>query len=174
MNKLGGFEYNYSVFSTSKSYNSDKVIILIREQKHETVYLQVLDPTFLVSDKQIISALFQTERAFLNKKNISRDFSTEFLVRIAGKRQISSAIESLGIGESSTDIMLIAFGQNKELVNQTFHTFLDVISENIEIDKQKNLPLLGLKDLALHYDCEENIDIIEKKALELIATIEIL
>lgn len=174
MNKLGGFEYNYSVFSVSQSINSDEVIKLIRNQKGGIVHFQVLNPTFLVSDKQIVSALFHTERAFQNNKNIARDFSTEFLVRLAGKRQISNAIDFIGIKDSCTDIMIIAFGKQKIQVEQEFNSFLDIISEVIEIKKQKKLPLLELKDLALHYKCEENLEVIEKKALEMIATVEIL
>ncbi len=174
MDELSGFEYNYLVFSTPQSLNSDKIIEKIKNQKQEAVYLQVLDPKFLISDKQIVAALFHTKRAFHNNKNIARDFSTEFIVRLAGKRQISSSIDLLGIKDSSTEIMIIAFGNEQNQVEREFNLFLDTISENILDDKQKKLPILELKELAEYYGCEEKLEIIEKKALEIIATVEIL
>ena len=174
MNELSSFKYNYSVFSISQPFKSDDVIDIIKNYKHDSVYLQILDPTNLVGDKQIKSALFQAERAFKNKKNIARDYSTEFLVRLAGKRQISNAIELLGIKDTCENIMFIAFGIQTEDVEQEFSSFLDSISARIDLKDQKKLPISNIEDLALYYKCEENLETIEKKAIELIATVEIL
>jgi len=174
MSNLGSFEYQYSVFSTSQPFNSETVIELIRRQKKDNVHLQTLDPTFIVSEKQIIAALYHTKKAFQRENNIARDFTTEFLLRLSGKRQISNAINFLGIKDSCSNIMIIAFGEKKEETKHEFDVILEKISKNIDMQTKKKLPIMSLKELALHYKCEENLIIIEKKALETMAAIEIL
>lgn len=174
MSNLGSFEYQYSVFSTSQPFNSGTVIELIKRQKKDNVHLQILDPTFIVSEKQIIAALYHTKKAFQRENNIARDFTTEFLLRLSGKRQISNAINFLGIKDSCINIMIIAFGEKKEEIEYEFDVILETISKNIDLQTKKKLPITSLKKLALHYKCEENLIIIEKKAFETMAAVEIL
>ena len=174
MNNLGSFEYQYSVFSTSQPFNSKTVIELIKKQKKDNVHLQILDPTFIVSEKQIIAALYHTKKAFQRENNIARDFTTEFLLRLSGKRQISNAINFLGIKDSCINIMIIAFGEKKEEIEYEFDIILETISKNINLQTKKKLPIASLEKLALHYKCEENLEIIEKKAFETMAFVEIL
>ena len=174
MNNLGSFEYQYSVFSTSQPFNSKTVIELIKKQKKDNVHLQILDPTFIVSEKQIIAALYHTKKAFQRENNIARDFTTEFLLRLSGKRQISNAINFLGIKDSCINIMIIAFGEKKEEIEYEFDIILETISKNINLQTKKKLPIESLEKLALHYKCEENLEIIEKKAFETMAFVEIL
>ncbi|MCE7747460.1 MAG: hypothetical protein GPJ51_03620 [Candidatus Heimdallarchaeota archaeon] len=174
MNNLGSFEYQYSVFSTSQPFNSKTVIELIKKQKKDNVHLQILDPTFIVSEKQIIAALYHTKKAFQRENNIARDFTTEFLLRLSGKRQISNAINFLGIKDSCINIMIIAFGEKKEEIEYEFDIILETISKNINLQTKKKFPIASLEKLALHYKCEENLEIIEKKAFETMAFVEIL
>ncbi len=174
MSNLGSFEYQYSVFSTSQPFNSETVIELIRRQKKDDVHLQILDPTFIVSEKQIIAALYHTKKAFQRENNIARDFTTEFLLRLSGKRQISNAINFLGIKDSCTNIMVIAFGEKKEEIEYEFDVILKTISKNIDLQTKKKLPITSLKELSIYYKCEENLQTLEKKALETMAAVEIL
>ncbi len=174
MNNLGSFEYQYSVFSTSQPFNSETVVEIFKSQKKDNVHLQILDPTFIVSEKQIIAALYHTKKAFQRGNNIARDFTTEFLLRLSGKRQISNAINFLGIKDSCINILIIAFGEKKEEIEYEFDVILETISKNIDLQIKKKLPITSLKKLALHYKCEENLKILEKKALETMAAIEIL
>jgi len=174
MNNLGSFEYQYSVFSTSQPFNSETVVEIFKSQKKDNVHLQILDPTFIVSEKQIIAALYHTKKAFQRENNIARDFTTEFLLRLSGKRQISNAINFLGIKDSCINILIIAFGEKKEEIEYEFDVILETISKNIDLQIKKKLPITSLKKLALHYKCEENLKILEKKALETMAAIEIL
>ena len=58
---------------------------------------QVFDLDSVKSQFQLNLAFYHAEKAFEQNSNISKDLMLEFLIRVAGERQIKQAIEKVGV-----------------------------------------------------------------------------
>jgi len=76
---------------------------------------QVFDLNAVKSEFQVNLAFFHAEKAFEQNSNISKDLLLEFLIRVAGIRQINKAIEKVGI--KNTNQILVTFSPNFSKVN---------------------------------------------------------
>ncbi|MCG3226783.1 MAG: hypothetical protein H7645_07680 [Candidatus Heimdallarchaeota archaeon] len=168
-----GEVFYFRIFRKTASLDIDLLFDFLRERSSAETVLQILDPTLLISVKQLQSAIYHTEKSFENKRNIARTKANELLIRLAGKRQISNALKLLGIKDSSQYLLIIAFGakfeNNKKELEKVVEQF------GISEDEAENiLPISKLKVLSSYYECQENLQEIEKKALEKIAFVEVL
>lgn len=158
--------HHYQAFLTFRNMDIDSLLAKTRQKQNKQVHLQLLDPTLIVSRKQIEIAIYHALKAFDQNRNIARDQATEFLIRIAAKKQISSALELFGIKENSDYILVISFGGSPDENREEIEHFLkqtNIPQENV-VDFQ--FPHLSVRELSQKYNCEEDIAIIEKKVLE--------
>ncbi|MCG3222422.1 MAG: hypothetical protein H7641_13665, partial [Candidatus Heimdallarchaeota archaeon] len=95
-----GEDFYFRIFRKSTSLDMDLLFDFLRERSSTEVVIQILDPILLISVKQLQSAIYHTEKSFENKRNIARTKANELLIRLAGKRQISNALNLLGIKDS--------------------------------------------------------------------------
>ncbi|MHA1953011.1 MAG: KEOPS complex subunit Cgi121 [Candidatus Heimdallarchaeaceae archaeon] len=168
-----GEDFYFRIFRKSASLDIDLLFDFLRERISTETVLQILDPTLLVSEKQLQSAIYHTEKSFENKRNIARTKGNELLIRLAGKRQISNALKLLGIKESSQYLLIIVFGAKLE----TNKKELDKLVEQFGIREEQlknTIPISSLKVLSSYYECQEDLQEIEKRALEKIASVEVL
>ena len=166
--------YHYQAFFSHQDLNIDKLIEIARANQNTNVHLQLIDPTLIVSKKQIMIAIYHTLKAFENKRNTARTEATEFLLRISGKNQISSALELFGIKEESKSILLITFGGDLQENKKEVENFLNAANIPNENKFQIKFPLLSIKELSAIYNCEEDIEIIRKTVYENMAALSIL
>ncbi|NPD88566.1 MAG: hypothetical protein HGN29_07570 [Asgard group archaeon] len=169
----GEKDFCFRIFRNSTSLDIDLLLEFLRERSSNKVILQILDPNLLISVKQLQSAVYHTEKSFESKRNIARTRANEFLIRLAGKRQISNALKLLGIKESSQYLLIIAFGTTLENNKKELEKFVKQFSL-IEYEAKNSLPISKLKVLSTYYECQEDLIEIEKTALEKIASVEIL
>jgi len=166
--------FHYQAFFSLPNTNIDEYLQKIRLRNHKHVNLQLVDPSFIVSRKHIEIAIYHTQKNFKQGNNIAKDKSTEFLLRISGKKQISSALELFGIKENSKIVLLIAFGgsssQNIEAVNSCINEINIPDDKLVEIE----FPLLSKLELSKHYQCTMDIDDLEKCVFERIAMLAVL
>lgn len=168
-----GEDFYFRIFRKSTSLDMDLLFDFLRERSSTEVVIQILDPILLISVKQLQSAIYHTEKSFENKRNIARTKANELLIRLAGKRQISNALNLLGIKDSSQYLLVIAFGATLENNKKELEKLVEQFG--ISDDEEENtLPISKLKVLSSYYECQEDLLEIEKRALEKIAFVEVL
>ncbi len=174
MNNEEQYNFHYQTFYPSHPIDVDNYLKKIKLKQNKEIHLQIINPKFIVSEKQILVSIYHTLKAFKQNRNKARDIGTEFLLRISGQKQISSALEIYGINETSEMVMIIAFGGEKEENKEEVENFMQQL--NLSDDKliEIKFPILSIKDLSLKYQCEEDILVIEKRVLEEIASSTIL
>ncbi|MHA1203556.1 MAG: KEOPS complex subunit Cgi121 [Candidatus Heimdallarchaeaceae archaeon] len=167
------FSFSYLIYQLPKIYSIEKIIELIKTYnlKNKSVTLQVLDPKYIISKKQLEIAIYQTIVAFHSNENIARDKGTELLLRLSGYRQIKKALIVFGIEEQSKYVMFIGFGDSEEEINRSLVKISEEIGFNVKESIQ--LPVSNIKILKDFYDYNENIDDLEKAAIEKIVTLKL-
>ncbi len=166
--------YSYIILKFKHERFALSLVEHIKRSNEDSFSLQLIEANHLVSTTQVESAVFHTLRAFKRKKNITRDCGTEFLLRVSGKKQIGTALDSFGVTNTTTHCLLIAIGgekekREKELLRQLHNTCVDT-----DYDKVEHLPIASLPSLKRFYNCDLDLEEIEKKALEMIASIDVL
>ncbi len=73
--------------------------------------VQVFDADMVFGEDHLRSALKHAERAFQRGKNVASDLMVEVLVYAAGERQISRALEKMGLKEAADRLVLLALGK---------------------------------------------------------------
>ncbi|MHA2358578.1 MAG: KEOPS complex subunit Cgi121 [Candidatus Heimdallarchaeaceae archaeon] len=164
----------YRIFALPSNVDIDSLLKTLKTHQNKEIILQIFNPEFIVSNKQIQAAIYATNKVFDSGRNIAREKANEFLLRLSGKRQITSALDILGISERSINILILSFGGSEKENIARIDQFLKLsnISEKNEI--KKSVPLTDLEILQEHYQVTGSIEEIEKKALENIASVEIL
>jgi tRNA threonylcarbamoyladenosine modification (KEOPS) complex Cgi121 subunit len=174
MKKGNEFFLTYKIYDAPSNYSIEELIEKIKLKDTSPTILQIIDPKWIVSEKQLKIAVYHTMKAFETKRNIARDKATEFLIRLSGRRQIVNAVELFGIRKESSHLLLIAFGGLDKENKQNLTSFAE--DSKILVDKEATLsfPLSEIVELSEFYECQEELGEIEKEALESMAKIEIL
>ncbi|MCK4973579.1 MAG: hypothetical protein KAS52_09670, partial [Candidatus Heimdallarchaeota archaeon] len=102
--------YSYKLCRKSPRLSIDNLFELIKENQNDSISIQVIDPTWIVSKKHLQAAVYHTLNAFKNVRNIARGSETELLIRLSGFRQINKAVKAFGINDQTKTLLLIAFG----------------------------------------------------------------
>ncbi|PKL67876.1 MAG: hypothetical protein CVV28_03900 [Methanobacteriales archaeon HGW-Methanobacteriales-1] len=76
--------------------------------------VQLLDARGIASEKHILNATIHAINAFKRKNNIAKDLGMEICLRASAQRQISRAIEILGLKEGPMDICAVLVGCNSD------------------------------------------------------------
>ena len=174
MKKERDDSFTYNIYLLPSSFDLDQLIERSKTREKSQVTLQVIDPTWITSEKHISVAIYHTQKAFDEERNFARDLATEFLIRVSGQRQIKNAIKQFGVQEKSKQILVVAFGGTKAENEDVELEFTRNINFKIESMDKETLPLSDIKKLSEFYNCKENLQDIERAALEKMAVIEIL
>jgi len=78
-----------------------------REALEKYKDVQLIDPAYIAGEEHLKSAIFQAEKAFLRKENISTSPLIEVVVRASLNRQIKNAFELLG-PKGSNEVVAIS------------------------------------------------------------------
>ncbi|MCK5140697.1 MAG: hypothetical protein KAQ70_00745 [Candidatus Heimdallarchaeota archaeon] len=163
--------YSYKLCRKSPRLSIDNLFELIKENQNDSISIQVIDPTWIVSKKHLQAAVHHTLKAFKNGRNIARESETELLIRLSGFRQIKNAVKAFGINDQTNTLLFIAFGgtyKENESILERFFSYTDL--EQIE---NIHLPITEIQKLFEYYGCEKDTILLEKEVLEKIATVEI-
>ena len=74
------------------------------------VEIQVLDAHLIFGREHIEVALERTERAFAQERNIAKTQGVELMLYAGAERQISKALEKMGLKEGIDEMAIIVFG----------------------------------------------------------------
>ncbi|TFG10176.1 hypothetical protein EU534_01305 [Candidatus Heimdallarchaeota archaeon] len=166
--------FHYQAFFPSPNFIVDDYLQKIRLNQWPNVHLQLVDPSLIISKRHIQIALYHTQKNFKQGNNIARDHSTEFLLRISGKKQISSALELFGVKGNSKIILVIAFGGNPSENEGAVKSFIKQMKITEDNLFEIKFPILNDEELSMTYQCGDNVRGIEKCVLERIALLNIL
>jgi len=171
MDNPSDITYSYKICRKSPRVSADNLFELIKKNQNDTISIQIIDPTWIVSKKHLQVAVYHTLKAFKNGRNIARGSETELLIRLSGFRQIKNAVEVFGINDQTNTLLLIAFGgsckENESLLEQFFST------TDLEPIENAELPITDIQKLLEYYGFEKDSILLEKKVLEKIAIVEI-
>ncbi|MDP3035531.1 MAG: KEOPS complex subunit Cgi121, partial [Methanobacteriaceae archaeon] len=76
--------------------------------------VQLLDARGIAGEKHILNATIHAINAFKRKNNIAKDLGMEICLRASAQRQISRAIEILGLKVGPMDICAVLVGCNSD------------------------------------------------------------
>ncbi len=115
-------------FRNVKIGNTDKFLKIIRGKKSRKIDVQFFDAEFVATWQHLYFAVLNALKAFNNRENISRSLGMEIMLYASAQRQISRALEMMGVKNGTKNIGIVVVGDNSEDVESA----LIMISEQID------------------------------------------
>ncbi|MFH0748961.1 MAG: KEOPS complex subunit Cgi121 [Candidatus Bathyarchaeota archaeon] len=113
-----------------RSVRIDNVNSFLKKIK-ETLYpvpVQIVDAMKIAGKLHLVIAFLNTQKSFEEGREISENLEMEILLYAAGTRQISKAIEILGIKPQTTNIAAIIFTSNLKEIEESEEKLLKLFS----------------------------------------------
>lgn len=137
--------------------------------KNSDCTIQLLDARGIAGKEHIYNAVIHAINSFKRKNNIANDLGMEICLRASAQRQISRAIEILGLknGPMEICVVLVGYESNKEVVdfenqiNNIFERNDDVLEPDENILKE----IYGLKNEEIHVSGSLPYTLIERTTL---------
>jgi KEOPS complex subunit Cgi121 len=80
--------------------------------------VQLMDAKAVAGKEHVFGAAIHALNAFKREENIAKDLGLEICLRASAQRQISRALDVLGIKNGEMDICAVAVGCNKEVMEK--------------------------------------------------------
>ncbi len=116
---------SYRIYSCPTPLNLQQLISIMKSLNEENGngFLQLVDATRIIDEKQLVSACWHAVYAFQEKMNISRSLEIETLLYLAGTRQIDQALNIVGLSPHSSQALLINVQDSSERISHAFQNF---------------------------------------------------
>jgi tRNA threonylcarbamoyladenosine modification (KEOPS) complex Cgi121 subunit len=114
-------------FRNIKVRNKDDFLKRMHKEKRSGIETQFFDAKSVATWQHLYFALLNALRAFKNGDNISKSLAMETMIYASAQRQIRKAMEFIGISIDTSEIALLAVGDNSE----NLKSVLSMISRNI-------------------------------------------
>ena len=168
-----------------------KILLLEEKKLAQDNHLMIIDAGGVAGIRHLIACIHYSIQSFHEESNLSKSLNTEILLYLSGYRQISKAIEKIGLNENSKEILCIHI---QKTISETalffnFEKFLtdrkvDYRTYRIDIEDLPNINERKIKDnleiteseidLYLNNSGSSREDIIEKIAIEKSALLNLL
>jgi tRNA threonylcarbamoyladenosine modification (KEOPS) complex Cgi121 subunit len=102
-------------------------ISLVRQKVGEEVEVQFFDADLIADWQHLYFATVNALTAFRNQLNISNSIAVETILYASARRQISDAIETLGVKPETSNVAVLILSESCKKVNRT----LKIVSELI-------------------------------------------
>ncbi|MGD0495675.1 MAG: KEOPS complex subunit Cgi121 [Candidatus Bathyarchaeia archaeon] len=99
----------------------------VSKEKPAGVEVQFFDARRVATWQHLYFAALNALTAFKNKENISKSLAMETLLYAAAERQITRAVELVGIGATSSDVAVLIIGKKPRKMESA----LSMVSKNI-------------------------------------------
>ncbi len=150
-------EYEDEVFwaGIAELFNSSHMgtdaLVKLASERDEGIYaIQFLDSSLIVSVGHLLSAAQNAVNAWKGDYMLTRGLDAEILVYASAQRQISRAIENLGVRDGLQSIALVVVGSDKSAVRDVITKMVNMVGEEI---KTAFLPDRDrLERIMRHYD----------------------
>lgn len=129
-------EYENEIFwaGLAEVFNSSHMgtdaLVKLASEKDEGIYaIQFLDSSLIVSIGHLLSAAQNAVNAWKGDYMLTRGLDAEILVYASAQRQISRAIENLGIRDGLQSIALVVVGGSKKDVRNVITKMITKVGE---------------------------------------------
>ena len=123
---INRIKINANVYTIDQLFElSDKI-----QNKYSDSILQFFNENYILNTEHIFNACYFSLKAFHYKKNISNKKEIEFLLYLATKRQIKSAINDVGINNSNiqngiVNYCIVSYVDNVSVINNAIKEALN-------------------------------------------------
>ena len=138
--EIAGFKTNITDFN--------EVIEKIREISSGCV-VQIINADGIAGRKHIMHATIHALNAFQRNENIAKDLGLEICVRASAQRQISRALDILGIKEGEMNICAVAVGCDKWVMFKLGEFLGERDDSVLEPDEKVLKKIYNLSDMKL-------------------------
>ena len=127
--QIAGFKHNVNNFNDLM----DKIKLI-----NQNCTVQLLNADGVAGFEHILHATVHAIKAFKRNENIAKDLGIEICVRASAQRQISKALDILGIKEGEMRICVVTVGCNINIMDQ-LESLLDKRADEVINSDEKNL-----------------------------------
>jgi len=100
------------------------------QNDHKNSVLQFFSDKYILNQDHIFTACYYTQKAFIDKTNISKRKNIELLLYLATERQIKNALEAFGINLKSDKKTSYVIISNENNLNRINEEVLDSLGAN--------------------------------------------
>lgn len=118
-------------FKNVKIKDVEEFLKRILKEKPANVEVQFFDAALVATWQHLYFAVLNALTAFKNKQNISKALAIEIMLYASAQRQIRKAVELIGIKPDSSEIAVIAVGEDPKTVK----TALSTVLKNVNAEK---------------------------------------
>ncbi len=93
--------------------SSPKDLLHTLRQALDNIPLQILDATYIAGKSHVLFATVNALNAFQQRNNLSAHIEVEILLYLSAQRQISKAIELIGVNITTRDLAVIFLTSNQ-------------------------------------------------------------
>lgn len=159
--QIAGFKHNVSDF---------KDLINTINQITNDCTIQLLNADGIAGYEHVIHATVHAIKSFERNENIAKDLGIEICVRASAQRQISKALNILGIKKGEMNICAVAVGCKEDIINK-LETILDERDDNVLNPDDTTLKkIYGISDDELKTACSIENVMIERTSLLILET----
>ncbi|MBN1160201.1 MAG: hypothetical protein JXA43_03150 [Candidatus Diapherotrites archaeon] len=155
----------------------DSLLDWMKENVRDRV-LQVLNAEHIVSVSQIEFAFMEALDAMQEKNNIANSLNNEFLLRLAGVRQVDKAIANFGIKKGKNKAIIVVSGNDcKKVMEELISKFYFIVDDFVlDIDDKRFNSLkkfYQIEDKQINLVGGKKEDALTNLVLEKVATLEL-
>jgi len=125
-----GKQVEVTGFRNARIRDIEEFLKIIRKEKTSNAEIQFFDAKFVATWQHLYFAALNALTAFKNKENISRSLAMETMLYASAQRQISKAMELIGIKPHSSEIAVLIIGEKPETVRSA----LAMVSKHVNSD----------------------------------------
>jgi KEOPS complex subunit Cgi121 len=138
--------YNIQVAGFSSHITDFKQVMNDLSRFNSKCVIQLMDAEGIAGSEHAIHATIHAIKAFSRKENISKDIGLEICVRASGQRQISRAINILGIKNGDLNVCAVAVGCAEDVMSDIGNLIGKRDDNVLEADMDKLKSLYSLSD----------------------------
>lgn len=97
----------------------DTYLKLVKSQSKGLLAVQLMDSSALLDEVHILSAVQNAVNAWKGNYMISRSLDVEIVLYASGQKQISRALQQVGISEATVSVAVVVLGVDKDTVRST-------------------------------------------------------
>ena len=123
-------EYNIQIIGFKDNVKDFRELINKTNEISKSCTLQLLNADGIAGYGHILHATHHAIKAFERSENIAKDLGLEICLRASAQRQISKALDILGINEGKMNICAVAVDCSEDTINK-LEVLLDKRDDNV-------------------------------------------
>lgn len=131
-------EYNIQIIGFKHNIKDFRELINKTNEISKDCTLQLLNADGIAGYEHILHATHHAIKAFEREENIAKDLGLEICLRASAQRQISKALDILGINEGEMNICAVAVDCRENIINK-LESLLDKRDNNVLESNEKIL-----------------------------------